>query len=384
MTNLIKSNIYIKEEEIIVFLKKLVEQNTFTQNISGINKMADFLISSMPKSFKHTINNENKNFAPHHIFTKKGKTKKSLILAGHLDTLWETESPFKKMSRTKDRLTGPAVFDMKGGLTVLVWTLKILDICGLLEDLSITVLFNSDEEVGSISSQKIYPKLKKETSSALVYEGSELGGTIVVKRIGIANFTLEVTGKSAHSGLFKGEKESAIVELAKRIPWLESFNIDRDKLTVNVGKISGGVATNVIPDKAECAFEIRFWKNAYLKEVLEEIKKDISTPIIKGCRLKLKETNKPMPPLDSPKTEVLFDIVKRTALALNQKVIPQGRNGGSDANWLTSVGIPSIDGLGPIGALGRTSKEYILTKSLFDRIELSANLLLLPELYTFS
>ncbi len=381
---LIRSTVEKEEKKIVAFLKQLVEQNTFTRNIEGINRMAEVLTGAMPKSFKHEINDSNPDYAPHHIFTKKGKNKKSLILAGHMDTLWEPENSFTKMVQTKDRLIGPAVFDMKGGLTVIVWTLKILEKCGLLEELPLTVLFNSDEEVGSVSSQDKYPELKKGSSAALVYEGSELGGTIVVKRIGIANFKLEVTGISAHSGLFKGEKSSAILELSKRIPWLESFNVDRNRLTVNVGKISGGVANNVIPDRAECTFEIRFWKHEYLHEAIETINKGISDPLVPGCRLRLSETNRAMPPLDSEKTDELFEIVRKTAGSIGQKVISQGRNGGSDASWLTAVGIPSIDGLGPIGGEGRTIKEYIFKKALLDRIELSAHLLLLSELYAFS
>jgi len=380
----IRRTIEAEEKNIVAFLKELVEQNTFTLNIEGINRMAGVLAGAMPESFKHEINDKNPDYAPHHIFTKKGRGEKSLILSGHMDTLWEPDNSFRKMVQAEDRLTGPAVFDMKGGLTVIVWTLKILEKCGLLEELPLTVLFNSDEEVGSVSSQDKYPEFKERVSCALVYEGSELGGTIVTKRIGIARFRLGVEGISAHSGLFKGEKSSAILELSRRIPWLESFNIDRDRLTVNVGKISGGVATNVIPDRAECFFEIRFWKDEYLQEARAEIEKAISTPLVTGCRLELSQFARPMPPLDSRKTDELFEIVSKTASSLGQKVVPQGRNGGSDASWLTAVGIHSIDGLGPIGALGRTTEEYIIKETLLDRIELSAHLLLLPELYTFS
>ena len=387
MRRLIRSAVEKEEKNIVSFLGELVEQNTFTQNMEGINRMAEVLTGAMPVSFVHETNDINPDYAPHHIFTQKVKNKKALILAGHMDTLWEPENSFRKMVQTKDRLTGPAVFDMKGGLAVIVWTLKILEKCGLLEGLPITVLFNSDEEVGSVSSQDKYPGLAGNVSAALVYEGSEprgAGGTIVVKRIGIANFKLEVTGASAHSGLFAGEKSSAILELSKRIPWLESFNVDRNRLTLNVGKINGGVANNVIPDRAECTFEIRFWKHEYLHAAVETINKGISAPLLPGCRLRLSETNRAMPPLDSEKTDELFEIVQKTAGEIGQKVVPQGRNGGSDASWFTAAGIPSIDGLGPTGGEGRTKNEYIFTKTLLDRIELSANLLLLPDLYTFS
>lgn len=381
--DMIKQAVAGEEKRIVGFLKKIVEQNSFTENKEGIGRVAEILCGAMPECFSRKIIHKNKDFAPHHLFTKKGKKGKALLMSGHMDTLWEPENSFRKMLQEKGRLTGPAVFDMKGGLAVIVWSLKILDKCGLLEDLPVTVLFNSDEEVGSVSSQEIYPSLKDKVAAALVYEGSETGGTIVIKRIGIARFMLDITGVSAHSGLFSGEKQSAILELAHRIPWLESFNRDRNRLTLNVGKIEGGVATNVIPDSARCFFEIRFWKKEYLDDALEEINEAFSRPVVPGCSLNLTSTARTMPPLDSKKTERLFDIVSKTAKTLGQKVIPQGRNGGSDASWLTSAGIPSIDGLGPVGGLGRTDKEHIFKKALLDRIELTANLLLLTELYTF-
>jgi glutamate carboxypeptidase len=298
-----------------------------------------------------------------------------------MDTLWKPDLSFNKLFQKGDKLIGPAVHDMKGGLTVIVWALKILHNCGFLDELPIKVVFNSDEELGSVDSKKIFLGFKDKVSAGLVYEDGGVGGTVVTKRVGITDYHLEATGIASHAGLYYGPKSSALLEIAHRIIWLESLNQAREILTVNVGIAEGGLATNIIPDKAKCSFEIRFWDNKDLEKTLEIINSNILKPNVEGCHLKLIE-GKHRPPLSKSEAgEKLFNLVLDISSLLGQKVVEEHRNGGSDASWLSAVNIPSIDGLGPIGDLDRTEEEYVITETIFERIELTASLLLSSKLY---
>ncbi len=379
--NTIKQSILKERENIKEFIKFLVDHNSFTLNTKGVDKVASILAEAMPRVFKHETVTGKAGFADHHIFSKNGKWDKPVVLVGHMDTLWKPEASFNRLYEDGDKLIGPAVNDMKAGLTVIVWALKVLEKCGLLEALPIKVIFNSDEEMGSLDSKKIFTGLKGKVSAGLVYEDGGIGNTVVTKRVGITDYMLEVEGVAAHAGLYYGHKSSALLEVAHRIIWLESLNKSRDRLSLNVGRIEGGLATNIIPDNVKCNFEIRFWDEEELKKIEDMIKSKISKPVISGCALMLVK-GKHRPPLNQNKGEKkLFNLVLKTASALGQKVVEEHRNGGSDASWLSIVGIPSIDGLGPIGDLDRTESEYIITETVFERIELTANILLSPELY---
>lgn len=377
----IKRGIEAEKENIKEFLESLVNQNSFTFNIRGVDKIAGILSEAMPGAFKHEAVDAGSRFAKHHVFSKEGRWNKPVVLVGHMDTLWKPESSFKRLHREKEKMIGPAVHDMKGGLTVIVWALKVLDKCGLLDGLPLKVVFNSDEEVGSVDSKKIFTGFKGGAAAGLVYEDAGIGGSVVTKRVGITDYRLEVEGVPAHAGLYYGAKGSALLEIAHRIIRLESLNQGRDKLSLNAGTAEGGLATNIVPDKARCDFEIRFWNEKDLQRVEDAIKSDIEKPVVEGCRLKLVK-GKHRPPLNQGEKEKnLFSLVLQTAEMLGQKVVEEHRNGGSDASWLSSAGIASIDGLGPEGDLDRTEEEYIITDTLFERIELTANILLAPELY---
>jgi|LSQX01.1.fsa_nt_gb glutamate carboxypeptidase len=370
-----------EKENIKKFLESLVNQNSYTYNTEGVDKVAAILGTEMPKVFQHQTVDGGVKYAKHHIYTKDGKYDKPVVLVGHMDTLFKPDVPFNKLYEKGDKLIGPAVNDMKAGLTVIVWALKVLDICGLLDEIPVKVVFNSEEETGSLDSKKIFLGLKDKVVKGLVYEDGGVGGTVVTKRIGITDYTLEATGVAAHAGLYYGSKISALLEIAHRIVWLESLNLGRDRLTINVGMAQGGLATNIVPDKAVCNFEIRVWDESELNKMLQKIETSILKPTVDGCKLNLVK-GKHRPPLaESQEGTKLFNLVSEVASSIGQKVIEEHRSGGSDASWLSSVGVPSIDGLGPVGDLDRTEDEYILTETLFERIELTAALLLSSKLF---
>ena len=377
----IKKAVLKERDNIQSFLESLVNQNSFTFNKEGVGRVASILSGAMPAGFSHEEVDAGERFAVHHVFSRKGSGKKPVVLIGHMDTLWKPENPFKKMHEKGDKLIGPAVNDMKAGLAVIVWALRALDKCGLLGEIPVMVVFNSDEEVGSVDSKKIFSGLE-DIAAGLVYEGGGEGGTVVTKRVGITDYALEIEVVAAHAGLYYGPKGSALLEMAHRLIWLESLNRGRNELSVNAGIAEGGLATNIVPGNAKCNFEIRFWDEKELERIERLIESGIKNPVVEGCKLKFLK-GKHRPPLTRGQREkALFRLVAETASMLNLHVAEEYRNGGSDASWLSGIGVPSIDGLGPVGDLDRTEQEYILKETLFERIELTANLLLVPGLYS--
>jgi len=377
----IKKAVTGRKGEIRDFLEALVNQNSYTYNTEGVKKVADILAGGMPGGFSRQDVDAGARFARHVVFTKEGKEARPVVLIGHMDTLWKPGLPFDRLVEKGDRLIGPAVNDMKAGLTVIVWSLRVLEESGFLADIPVKVIFNSDEETGSLDSGRIFTGLGKSVSAALVYEGAGEGGTVVTRRVGITDYSLEVTGVAGHAGLYCEPKSSALVELAHRIIWLESLGLGRDKLSVNAGIAEGGLASNIVPDRARCLFEIRFWDEKYLNRTLDIIRSSISEPFVKGCSLRLIDGKYRLPMLQGEPGKRLFGLVSETASSLGQKILEEHRNGGSDASWFSGQGVASIDGLGPVGDLDRTEEEYILTETLYERIELTANLLVSGDLY---
>jgi glutamate carboxypeptidase len=264
---------------------------------------------------------------------------------------------------------------MKSGVAVIVYALRILEELNILGSIPIKCLINGDEEIGSPHSRPIIKELSKWASYGLVFEGGGLGGEVVHARRGIRRFKLTVTGQAHHAGVWKGPKASAILELSQMIMALESLNDKDGNVTLNVGKISGGTATNVIAELAEASFEFRFWDGEAEKKVLNKIKEIVDNPDNPECSARINCHHKRPAGCPVDGTERLYDLVRKTAEELEQPIGRERRGGTSDANFLMDEGIPTLDGMGPVGDLDHSLDEYSLKESLFERIELLALLL---------
>ncbi|MEW6358589.1 MAG: M20/M25/M40 family metallo-hydrolase [Planctomycetota bacterium] len=363
---------------ILTFLKDLVECNSYTHNKAGTDRIAKMVADAMPRGFEHQrIPNE--RYGDHHRFLLLREARPTTVLAGHLDTLCPPDDSFNRLTEKGDRLTGPGVYDMKGGDTVLIWALRVLDECDLLDDLSLICIFNGDEEVGSPTSNHIFTGMKGKAARAFVFEGGGTEGTVVTTRKGVARYRLRIEGRPAHFGCLKGRKISAVEELAHKVLAIESLNEPDGSLVANVGKVSGGLAANNVANDAAMDFEVRYWTADGEARALKAIEERMASVSVPGCALRLDRLSYRPPWQPTRESMALFDHIRAVAAPLGQTIIEEKRGGVSDANWLAHAGIPTIDGLGPIGDLDFTPDEYILTETLFQRIELTAHLLIGPQ-----
>jgi glutamate carboxypeptidase len=193
-------------------------------------------------------------------FAGATRNAKPLLLLGHLDTVYSVGTISKMKHRiAKGRVYGPGVLDMKAGVALGFHVIEaLLKWCQGRLPRPLTVLLVSDEEIGSHSSRAITEKLAQQSEAVLVLEpASGLNGAVKTSRKGIGGYTLNVTGKAAHSGLDFEKGQSAILELARQITEISKLSDLQRGITLNVGKISGGTRVNVVPAEASALIDVR-------------------------------------------------------------------------------------------------------------------------------
>jgi glutamate carboxypeptidase len=297
---------------------------------------------------------------------------KQIFLVGHTDTVFPEDSPFKQYKEDNQKCYGPGVIDMKGGLAAGIYALKALDAVGLLNEIALTFIFNSDEEIGSLTSAPIIRREAKNSLFAFVLECGGLQGEIVTGRKANMSLRMETFGRAGHAATAGQNKASAVLELAHKIILFESINDLSRKITVNAGKISGGIGPNTVADHAMARIDIRYeypLDRQYLENKIKEIAQTIYVPGV-VTQVDIVSGRPPMP--QSAKNRRLFDTVKTVASKLDMDIKEEFRFGVSDANLIADENTPVLDGLGPIGAEDHSENEYMIKKSLLERTILLA------------
>jgi len=354
--------------------REMVLINSHSANTAGINKVGDLAVSRMPELLNRRVHTD-ENGVNHHIFTGAAPGSGHVLLVGHLDTVFPVESPFNYFEEREDRVHGPGTIDMKGGVVVIIEALRVLDALGLLEKVPLKCLFNGDEEVGSPRSQTLVRELGEGALSALLFEAGGPDNQVVIGRRGVVRYKLTATGQARHAGVKEGPKASAIVELSRLILALEALNDLSRGISINVGVISGGIANNIVPDLAQATFEFRFRQPEVEKEVvarIQELAASVTTP---GCGASFEVHHRRPCMVPVPGTDELVRNLQEAARLLGKKVETEHRGGASDGNFLSEMGVPVVDGLGPAGDMDHSDKEYAVTETVFERIELTALLL---------
>jgi glutamate carboxypeptidase len=264
---------------------------------------------------------------------------------------------------------------MKGGLAVIVGALWALDRLKVLPKIPLLLAFNGDEEIGSSGSGQKLEELARSCRLGFVFECGGPDGSVVTSRRGLQRYLLKIRGKAGHAGNIQVAKQSAVVELAHQILKLEALNDREADLSVNVGRVKGGTATNVIPAEAEADLEVRFLNQGQGDEVGERIQKLANSSQEFGLETNFVRGHARPPMEHTPGTAQLFQKVAQVA-ARNQIILSEeARWGASDANLLAAVGLATIDGLGPVGEMDHSENERILEDSLFQRVDLLVHLL---------
>ncbi len=292
-----------------------------------------------------------------------------ILVSGHLDTVHDPRGPFQRLDVAPDRKTavGPGCVDMKGGLVIAVAALEALEEAGIAVDW--TFVLNSDEETGSYHSEAALRQAAGGVDVALVLEPALPNGGLVVDRPGSGQFVVRARGKSAHVGRDFKLGVSAVTALAERLVALGKMSAPDAGKIVNVGPISGGIATNVVPESAIAWGNVRF-QNPEIARELEAQVRSLATPegAMPGVEVRT-SFNRPAKPLTAG-TRALAEFAAAAAGMLGQ-ALPFGSTGGvCDGNILQDAGVPTIDTLGVRGGGLHTPQEWIEISSLVERCQL--------------
>jgi glutamate carboxypeptidase len=359
-------------EPALHLLGELVACDSYCHNKAGVDRVGDLVTAAMPACFEHQLIPE-AVCGDHHIYRHSVPGRLPILLAGHLDTIGARDEGFDCMESRETTLVGPGVADMKGGDVVAIFALRVLERCGLLDDIPVVCIFNGDEELGSPRSHPLFCDMRDKVSAALVFESGGPEGTVVIARKGIQRYRMHITGKGCHFGNLHEAKVSAVLELAHKVLAIEALNREDGSLVTNVGRVEGGLLANCVAGEASLDYELRYWDAALAEEVEGHVQALLASTVVPGCELRNERLS------HRPPMQVAPDLYARVRVVAESLGLPAGeekRGGVSDACWLSHVGIPVVDGLGPLGDCDNTCDEYIVTESLFQRIELTANLLL--------
>ncbi|WP_427965861.1 hydrolase [Altererythrobacter sp.] len=361
--------------------------NTGTANLAGLAEQATALadafaalpgevemIDPAPVTAIDAAGQEvERQFGQHLVLRVRPDAERRLILTGHMDTVFPVDSAFQEQRwLEEDVLNGPGLADMKGGIAVFLHALMAFEQSEHARRIGYDVLINSDEETGSLSSAPLIEQLARGKYAALTYEPSALpDGTLAHARGGSGNYSLTVTGKSAHAGRNPQDGRNAIVAAAALTIGLKQ--LQTEECPVNPARIDGGAANNVVPDNAVLRFNIRP-KSPAAAESFEAGLARLIGDVQQAHEVEIHRhggITRPPKPVDR-RAQKLFDLVRDCGALLGQEIGWQSTGGVCDGNNIAATGVPVVDTLGVRGGAIHSPDEYLIVSSLKERAALSA------------
>ena len=347
--------------------------------MEGVNKIAEELKSIFSDLDYQVEEETSENYGKNLIVRSNDQEKpKKILIIGHMDTVFPEgtvkERPFY---REGDYVYGPGANDMKSGLTAVYWALKAINQQGLENQLpSITILLNGDEEVGSPTSRQLIENEAQNADYALVLEPGRSNGEVVTARKGVGRYTLTCKGKAVHSGVEPEKGISAVIELSDALLEIHQLNDYQKGTTYNAGTVQGGTAVNVVPEEASAEIDLRIETMEEAVKAEANLEGIASESYLAGAKRILEgEINRP-PMQKTEDIEALYKEAQQVAAELGFELPETKTGGGSDASFTAAMGVPTLDGLGPIGGGSHGLNEYSKVSSYIPRITLLAGLIL--------
>ena len=303
-----------------------------------------------------------------------GHGDRQVLILCHFDTVWPVGQIRRMPVRLEDgRLFGPGTFDMKAGIAIGMLALRALAETGRALPFRVVALLTTDEEVGSATSRHLIEEAAQRSEAVLVLEPALPGGALKTARKGCGEFELRVRGISAHAGIEPGKGASAIHEMARQIVALEALRDLPRGISVNVGVVTGGTRTNVVADDARARIDVRvpaMSDAARIESALRALK-----PQTPGTSLEI-TGGVDRPPLErTAAVERLYEKARSVAAELGRDLGEGSTGGGSDGNFTAALGVPTLDGLGPIGDGAHALHEHVIVDELPWRAALVAGLM---------
>jgi len=297
-----------------------------------------------------------------------------ILVLGHLDTVYGLGTIKKMPFRvTRERAFGPGIFDMKGGLVIALFAAEALARAKWLSRRRIVFLWTSDEETGSQSSREVIEREARRSMAVLVLEPANgPKGKLKTRRKAVGTVDLIVTGRAAHAGLDPAAGVNAVHELTLQAVRLMRLNNPRRGITVNPTIAQGGTRSNVIPAEARLTIDVRAETIGDMRRIERKLK--TLRPILPGARVAV-QGGFSRPPLERGASAALFSHAQEIAHQLGFSIDECLAGGGSDGNFTAALSVPTLDGLGAVGAAAHSPDEHVIISALPDRAALLASLL---------
>ncbi len=300
-----------------------------------------------------------------------------LLCIGHLDTVFDPGTAAARPFRIRNGIaTGPGVTDMKSGLLAGLYAIAALrQATGGLPLSRLVFVANPDEEIGSPASSPHIRRVAEGVDACLVLECARANGDIVSSRKGNLGLAITVTGRAAHAGIEPEKGRSAILEAARIATELQALNGRWPGVTVNVGVISGGTRPNVVPERCSLEVDVRAVTRDALVEAEAAIRAIAEPKVVPDVSVVVDEVGRHWPMEKLERSGRLVGHVAALARELGFEVHDAATGGASDANTTAGMGVPTLDGLGPIGGLDHAPGEYLEVDSIEPRTTLLAGLI---------
>jgi len=365
-----------KLPEFIDDLRLLVDVDCGTANKAGVDAVGGLFRERLRTAGFELTEFPLTEYGDCCLATLRGTGQARILLIGHLDTVYPDGTAAARPMRSEGRrIIGPGVSDMKSGLLAGLYAVRGLQHVGFNDFGRIDFFVNSEEEVGSPVSQKLYRPAARQADAALVLEAARANGDIVSARKGGGVYHLTVRGRQAHAGVEPEKGANAIVELAGCIQELTALNGLHPGTTVNVGVIEGGTQSNVVPDRATAEVDVRFSTAAAGQALDRAIHRVGSAPKVPGTRVEVSGGIEKGPMEKTPAVAYLVELAQGVAAQIGVAFNDVQTGGNSDGNHMAEQGLPVLDGLGPIGGDDHSPTEFLDADSIVPRTALLAGLI---------
>ncbi|RBP52711.1 M20 family metallopeptidase [Arenicella xantha] len=383
-----------QQANMLAELKAHVELNTGTDNIVGLNQYREILAAELSRLgfTTETVDSDpiatlscdagNVEIAPHLVAKLRATGGRQILLNGHMDTVFSNEDEFQTLQVDPDgTLHGPGVADMKGGIVVMLTALRALSEQGLLDHANLTVLLNSDEEIGSLGSRELIEALAQQHDVGMVFEGTS-ANQFTRARKGLGQVRLKVIGRESHAGGAHADGVSANLELAHKIIDIEALTDYSSNVTVNAGVMRGGEKRNTVAGCADAYIDLRFPSQSEGERLVAEINRITATASVQNERFPNLPTieswsvlHRPVKAQDDQVDKLIADAMGISSLVGAPIVGTRYSGGGTDGSIAQNVGLPTVDSLGVDGTGAHSSREQSSLQSLLERAKLAAILL---------
>lgn len=302
-----------------------------------------------------------------HFTAQVGTGSRAFLLLGHIDTVWPVSTlhsmPFQIEGNV---IRGPGVYDMKCGNIQALWALRYLVERGLPADKTFTFLATSDEEVGSPTSRALIESLAAKSEAVFVFEPSGgSNGDIKLRRKGVGNYHMTVHGRSSHAGADFEKGRSAIQELAHQVLDLARVTDLEAGTTLNVGVVHGGTATNVVASLAGAEIDLRVWTASEARRAERVI---FTRPtFVEGTQVQVTGSINRPPMEESSTARQLYERARTLGQDEGLNIGLMASGGGSDGNFTAALGVPTLDGLGAVGADPHAVTERVSLSAIAPR-----------------